>query len=201
MASFELLDRAANGFQTRLRLVTDAQLTLPTPCAEFNVRDLVAHQIRGMRIYTLLLHGAAREVVAKEQDSDIGSDDWIGAFGSAYRAMREAFCAPGALERTVAHPGMGDIPATMLFDLRLGELAVHGWDLARAIGADETLDPEVVAALWAFAEPLSGMLPSTGYFSSPSGDVPDTAPLQTRLLDLLGTSSVTESLRASQRNP
>ena len=94
MASFELLDRAANGFQTRLRLVTDAQLTLPTPCAEFNVRDLVAHQIRGMRIYTLLLHGAAREVVAKEQDSDIGSDDWIGAFGSAYRAMREAFCAP-----------------------------------------------------------------------------------------------------------
>lgn len=186
MASFELLDRAANGFQTRLRLVTDAQLTLPTPCAEFNVRDLVAHQIRGMRIYTLSLHGAAREVVAKEQDSGIGSDDWIGAFGSAYRTMREAFCAPGALERTVAHPGMGDIPATMLFDLRLGELAVHGWDLARAIGADETLDPDVVAALWAFAEPLSGMLPSTGYFSSPSGDVPDSAPLQTRLLDLLG---------------
>jgi len=186
MASFELLDRAANGFETRLRLVTDAQRTLPTPCPEFNVRDLVAHQVRGMRIYTLLLHGAAREVVAEEQQSDIGSDDWVGAFRSAYRTMRDAFCAPGALERTVAHPGMGEIPATMLFDLRLGELAVHGWDLARAIGADETLDPEVVAALWAFAEPLSGMLPSTGYFSSPSGDVPDTAPTQTRLLDLLG---------------
>jgi uncharacterized protein (TIGR03086 family) len=135
-----------------------------------------------MRIYTLLLHGAAREVVAKEQDGDIGSDDWTGAFRSAYRTMREAFGALGALERTVAHPGMGDIPATMLFDLRLGELAVHGWDLARAIGADETLDSDVVAALWAFAEPLS----STGYFSSPSGDVPDSAPLQTRLLDLLG---------------
>jgi hypothetical protein len=53
-------------------------------------------------------------------------------------------------------------------------------------GADDTLDPDVVAALRAFAEPLSGMLPSTGYFSSPSGDVPDTAPLQIRLLDLLG---------------
>ena len=186
MASFELLDRAADGFQTRLRLVTDAQRTLPTPCPEFNVHDLVAHQVRGMRIYTLLLHGAAREVVAKEQDSDIGSDDWVGAFRGAYQVMREGFGAPGALERTVAHPGMGEIPATMLFDLRLGELAVHGWDLARAIGADDTIDPDVVAALWAFAEPLSGMLPSTGYFSSPSGDVPDTAPMQTRLLDLLG---------------
>jgi Mycothiol maleylpyruvate isomerase N-terminal domain len=57
MASFELLDRAANGFQRRLRLVTDAQRMLPTPCPEFNVHDLVAHQIRGMRTYTLLLHG------------------------------------------------------------------------------------------------------------------------------------------------
>lgn len=139
-----------------------------------------------MRIYTLLLHGATREVVAKEQQSDMGSDEWIGAFSGAYRTMRDAFCAPGALEGTVAHPGMGDIPAAMLFGMQLGELAVHGRDLARAIGADETLDPEVVAALRAFAEPLSGMLPSTGYFHSPSGDVPDTAPLQTRLLDLLG---------------
>jgi hypothetical protein len=73
MASFELLDRAANGFETRLRLVTCAQRTLPTPRPELNVHDLVTHQIRGMRIYTLLLHGAAREVVAKEQQSDIGS--------------------------------------------------------------------------------------------------------------------------------
>jgi uncharacterized protein (TIGR03086 family) len=186
MASFELLDRAANGFETRLRLVTDAQRTLPTPCSERNVHDLVTHQIMGMRMYTLLLQGAAREVVAKEQDSDIGSDDWVAAFSGAYQTMREAFGAPGALERTVAHPRRGEIPSTMLFDMGLMELAVHGWDLARAIGADETLDPDVVAALWAYAEPLSAMLPSTGYFASPSGEVPDSAPLQTRLLDLLG---------------
>lgn len=64
MASFEFLDRAANGFETRLRLVTDAQRTLLTPCPEFNAHDLVTHQIRGMRIYTLLLHGATREVLA-----------------------------------------------------------------------------------------------------------------------------------------
>jgi hypothetical protein len=52
MTSFELLDRAANEFDKRLRLVTDAQRTLPTPCAEFNVRDLVTHQIQSMREYT-----------------------------------------------------------------------------------------------------------------------------------------------------
>ena len=72
MASFELLDRAANWFQTRLRLVTDAQRTLPTPCPERTVDDLVTHQIWGMRIYTLLLHGATREVVAKEERHRLG---------------------------------------------------------------------------------------------------------------------------------
>jgi hypothetical protein len=34
MASFELLDRAADGFEAHLRLVTGAQRTLPTPCPE-----------------------------------------------------------------------------------------------------------------------------------------------------------------------
>jgi hypothetical protein len=74
----------------RLRLVTDAQRTLPTPCPERNVHDLVAHQVRGMRIYTSLLHGAAREVVAKEQDSGIGSDDWIGAYQVNLRRLSKA---------------------------------------------------------------------------------------------------------------
>lgn len=188
MASFELLDRAADEFETRLRLVTDAQRTLPTPCEEWNVRDLVTHLIRGMRLYTLLLHGATGDVATKALEGfDVGSEDWAGVFRSGYRTMRDAFDAPGALERTVSHPGLGDIPATMLFDMRLTEFAVHGWDLARAIGADETIDPEIVAALWAFVEPWSAMLPSTGYVGSgASGDVPDSAPLQTRLLDLLG---------------
>jgi uncharacterized protein (TIGR03086 family) len=187
MASFELLDRAASEFDKRLRLVTDAQHALPTPCGEFNVRDLVTHQIQGMRGFTLLLNGATREGAEALGSCDIGSEDWRGAFNSSYQTMRDAFAAPGAMERTVTHPIMGNIPASMLFDIRMNELAVHAWDLARAIGADETLDPEVVASIWAFGEPMADILPSLGIFGSgASGEVPDSAPLQTRLLDLLG---------------
>jgi uncharacterized protein (TIGR03086 family) len=187
MASFDLLDRAANGFDKRLRLVTDTQRALPTPCGEFNVLDLVTHQIQGMRGFTLLVNGATREGAEAFEGGEIGSEDWVGVFNSDYQTMRDAFDAPGALERTVTHPIMGDIPASMLFDIRMNELAVHTWDLARAIGADETLDPEVVASIWAFGEPMAEILPSLGIFGSgPSGTVPDSAPLQTRLLDLLG---------------
>ena len=187
MASFDLLDRAAHEFDNRLRLVTAAQHALPTPCGEFSVRDLVAHQIYGMRGFTLLLNGAPREGAEAFEGGDIGPADWVGVFNSDYQVMRDAFDAPGALERTVRHPIMGDIPASMLFDIRVNELAVHAWDLARAIGADETLDSDVVASIWAFGEPMAEILPSLGIFGSgASGTVPDSAPLQTRLLDLLG---------------
>jgi uncharacterized protein (TIGR03086 family) len=187
MASFELLDRAANEFGKRLRLVTDAQRTLRTPCGEFNVRDLVAHQIEGMRSYTRLLEGATRDGAEVGDSGDIGSENWVAVFNSEYRTLRGAFDAPGALERTVTHRMMGDIPATTLFDMRMTELAVHAWDLARAIGADETLDPDVVAAIWAFCRPVAELLPSTGAFGrGASGNVPDSALTQTRLLDLLG---------------
>lgn len=188
MASFEILDRAAQDFEARLRLVTPAQQTLPTPCTEFNVRELVTHQIQSMREYTLLLNAATTGIGAEASESgELGTDDWVATFEDGYRTMSAAFRAPGALECTVPHPTMGDIPATMLLDMRVTELAVHGWDLARAIGADETLDPEVVASLWAFGEPLAEILPSLGIFGSgASGNVPDSAPQQTRLLDMLG---------------
>jgi uncharacterized protein (TIGR03086 family) len=140
-----------------------------------------------MRRYTLLLNQATGDGGVEASESrDLGPNDWIGAFNSEHRAMREAFQASGAFERTVAHPGMSEIAATNLIDMGMGELAVHGWDLARAIGADQTIDPQVVAVVRAFFEPLHGIQASTGYFSSTSGDVPDSAPQQTRLLDLLG---------------
>ena len=188
MASFVILDRAAKDFEARLRLLAPAQRTLPTPCAEFNVRELVTHQIQGMREYTVLLNAATTGIAAEQSESvELATEDWVGAFSNEYRTMSDAFRAPGVLECTVPHPTMGDTPTTMLLDMRVTELAVHGWDLARAIGADETLDPEVVASLRAFGEPLAEILPSLGIFGSgASGNVPDSAPLQTRLLDLLG---------------
>ena len=66
------------------------------------------------------------------------------------------------------------------------------WDLARAIGADETLDPEVVASLRAFGEPLAEILPSLGIFGSgASGNVPDAAPPANEVARPAGASPLT----------
>ena len=65
------------------------------------------------------------------------------------------------------------------------DLAIHGWDLARAIGADETIDPTYVAVIDEKVGPAIADLKASGQY----GDEvipPDGADAQTRLLAMFG---------------
>jgi uncharacterized protein (TIGR03086 family) len=146
----------------------------------------VRHVVAGTRMSTVLLEGATRdEAFATVASFEVG-DDPQATFATVMAENAAAFGVPGALTRTVAHP-MGDIPAELLLGFRIGDLTLHSWDLARAIGADETLDPVLVAAVWAAVSPMGDAIGTTGVFGDgPSGTVGDDAPLQTRLLDFTG---------------
>jgi uncharacterized protein (TIGR03086 family) len=65
------------------------------------------------------------------------------------------------------------------------DLAIHGWDLARAIGADETMAPDFVAIIDERVGPSIADLKASGQYGD---DVvpPDGADAQTRLLALFG---------------
>src|SRR2546425_594401 len=60
-----------------------------------------------------------------------------------------------------------------------------GWDLARAIGADETIDPELLDAVEPYYTPLVELLKATGAFG-PVVEPPEGADRQTTLLAMLG---------------
>ena len=181
----EVLDRATSEFETRLRQVRDDQWDAPTPCEGWTVRDLVQHVVRADRMAACLLAGGSREDGLAAAATDLG-DDPVAAFVSARDAMVVAFHEDGALERTCAHP-IGDIPAVQLFGFRVADHTLHAWDLARAIGADEQLDPEVVETVWEGMLPLAGFISELGMFGAgPTGEVGEDAPLQARLLDLSG---------------
>ena len=98
----------------------------------------------------------------------------------------QAFAQPDIAEHVFQHPA-GDMPGAQVLRFRVGDLLVHQWDLARAIGADETLDPGLVQEVWDGISPMVPMMATSGVFGSgPSGTVADDAPLQTRLLDAMG---------------
>lgn len=188
MNSIEALGTSRQEFESRLRQVGDDQWDLPTPCSEWSVRDLVNHMMLGTRMTVQLLAGGARdEVVAQLDDDLIGeADDPVAAWAALADQMEAGFGAADGLDGTVDHP-MGEIPRPMFIGFRIMDNAGHAWDLARAIGADEHLDDEVVRFAWEAIQPMAAGLGELGIFGdSASGGVGEDALLQTRWLDLLG---------------
>jgi uncharacterized protein (TIGR03086 family) len=186
MDPFETLDRATAEFERRLRLVTPEQWAGGTPCQGWTVRDLVIHVVNADRMAADLLHGASREEAMAAMQGDILGDDAAAAFADQRDAMVAAFREDGALERTCAHP-IGDIPAAQLMGFRVADHTLHAWDLARAIGADEQLDQELVETVWEAMQPMVPFMGSIGMFGEgPSGTLGDDAPVQAKVLDASG---------------
>jgi hypothetical protein len=80
-----------------------------------------------------------------------------------------------------------DMAGAQLLGFRIGGLTLHAWDLARGVGSDETLDTELVEAVWAQLSPMTPFIAQTGVFGAgPSGETRKDDPLQVRLLDLSG---------------
>jgi uncharacterized protein (TIGR03086 family) len=77
------------------------------------------------------------------------------------------------------------VPVTEYLREQTSDVAIHSWDLARAVGADETLDAELVSAVWTVFEPQQDTLAASGLYASPV-TVAEDAPLQSRLLAITG---------------
>lgn len=182
----EALDRAVAEFERRLVAVGDDQWDDPTPCEGWTVRDLVNHVVGANVLSTGLLHGATAEEMVAGYARDFLGEDPPAAFRASVAEQRSAFAEPGALERTCDHP-LGPVPGWQLLGFRLSDHLLHAWDLARAIGADEQLDPEVVELVYGGMAAMGEGLAAMGVFGSgASGTVPDDAPTQVKLLDLSG---------------
>jgi len=88
------------------------------------------------------------------------------------------------VDRTV-HLSFGEASGREYVMQLTADLAIHAWDLARATGQDDTLDPGVVAQLLPWTEANAGLLTASGMFGSRIDAGPD-APDDVRLLGLLG---------------
>jgi len=137
-------------FDRRVREVGLTDWALPTPCADWDVHDLVDHLTTEQLWVPPLLGGARIEDVGDRFDGDNLGEEPAATWSVVSREARTAWLAPSALESTV-HLSFGDAPAEVYLWQMTFDLAVHAWDLARAIGADETIDPELAEELRAWS--------------------------------------------------
>lgn len=137
-------------------------------------RDVVAHVVNGERMM----------VLGESEPLPEGAD-----LKAAWRETRqrvEAMAAdPAKMAETVQSP-MGEMPREQLIgNLVTMDLLVHTWDLARAVGADESLHAQAVADAYETLKPIDAMIRMPGVFG-PKITAPAGADLQTEFLNFLG---------------
>ena len=174
-----LQHRAHQEFATRIAAITD--WSGPTPDTDWNVRDLVAHVVEEQQWVPHLLAGRsvpqARASIERLRD-DLAEEWALYSFAAASAWASTPADAPVQLAADT-------VTAEEYLREQVADVTIHTWDLARAIGADETLDDELVRAVWTVFEPQKDALEASGLFASPVA-IPDDAPLQSRLLAVTG---------------
>jgi uncharacterized protein (TIGR03086 family) len=183
-----LLDRfllASKGFEHHLRAVPPGGWDAPTPCTEWDVRALVNHMTRGNLNYIGLLRGATREEFLAARDADALGDDPVTAFTESVGACAAAFAEEGALDRVVDYP-LGRLTGRRALAVRTTDSTVHTWDLARALGTDDSLDPGLTA--WideSYDDIFAGLALNPRVFAAPPPGAPRES-RQDRLLTRFG---------------
>lgn len=174
-ASLDLLNRAIE--QTGVlvgRVRPDEQANLPTPCTDWNVRQLVNHIVYDLRTFAHILRGEPRDAA----DVDLIDDDWPGAYRASADALLRTWRERGT-EGTLS-TSIGQFPASWAIGQHLTDIAVHGWDVARATRQPTELDPDVGEAALAWAR--ENLKPQfRGQAFKPEISVADNAPIYVRL--------------------
>jgi uncharacterized protein (TIGR03086 family) len=140
----ESLDVATCHFGRCLAAVSTDQWSWPTPCDEWDVQYLVAHVIGGNRFTCAVLAGrSADDAIAEVMSSSQLGDDPTSSWFTTVERQAAAFRRPDMLETPIDHP-VGPITGGDLLGFRVFDITVHAWDLARAVGVDDTLPADLV---------------------------------------------------------
>lgn len=176
-----LYEKAVTRTRNCIAAVRPDQWDDPTPCTEWNVRQLVSHMVSTTRNVKSILEGNGPQ----NWGDNVLGDDPLAAFDEARTDALAAARAPGAMARTVT-TRQGERPAVDYAIGQLQEMLVHGWDLAKATGQDTAMDPELVEVAYERVLRNRDRLRSGTAWGESEAAVADGADLQTKYLGILG---------------
>lgn len=138
----EPLQQAVSVTRDVLGNVSADQMSDPTPCASWDVSELINHIVGGQFFFSAGMHGEA----PSDDAPDFASGDFNAAFAEGSAASMAAFSEAGALEKMVTLP-FGQFPGAAFLALATTDTFAHAWDLAKATGQSTDLAPDLAAAL------------------------------------------------------
>jgi len=174
MREHELIALAAPPTLAVLRAIRADQLTAPTPCADYTVQDLLDH---------LVYWGPGLARASRHSDgvAPPGGDP----LERQIEQLVAAWSVPAAWQGMTSMGGPHEMPARMIGAMAIGELVVHGWDLARATGQQATWDETLIAFLHDEVAKTAELGREMQAYGA-EVPVPGTAPTLDRMLGLTG---------------
>ena len=152
----------------------------PSPVPEWTARDVVRHLVEW---FPGFLEGGTGVVLPQGPDVD---DDPVAAWRTMSDGVQALLDDPASAETTLRNPHIGEMPLPVAVSrFFTADVFMHTWDLARATGQDETLDPERCAEMFEGMQPFDELLRSSGQYGA-KVEVPDDADAQTKLLGFIG---------------
>jgi uncharacterized protein (TIGR03086 family) len=171
--------KVAADFTRRVRQVAADGWERPAPCEGWVARDVVRHLVEWLPHFFFtrwgLEAGAAPDV----------DEDPPGAWAAVDRAIQAALDDPDVAGSERDTPMGPQSFAATIDMICTPDVLVHTWDLARATGLDEALDPVEVHRLLIGIEPHDEQLRESGHYG-PRVAVDDDADEQTRLIAFTG---------------
>ena len=180
--------RALGAAHAMIESASPATLSNATPCEGWDARALIEHMIGVVQNFGAAFGGAPLTPPTSQGTAGLAGDSPAASYKQAADALMQAIRKPGALDQTIKLP-FGEMPGNQAINIVIGDQSIHTWDLARATGLDEGLDPDDVKASLAAMEAMEAefgeMMRQSGAFGA-KVDVPAGADDQTRLLHFLG---------------
>jgi uncharacterized protein (TIGR03086 family) len=179
--------RRAAAFEGKVAAVAPDAWGNQSPCAKWTARDVVDHIVA--------MHGYMLGPIGRSFEASV-TDDPLRAFQEARGAVEKVLDNPELAAQEVDTP-TGKMTAEAQIDQVVSDdLVLHGWDLARATGQDEAMDPDDVERLWRSTTSIPAEMitlyrtpgafgPDVEVFGA-EVPVPADAPLQDRLLGFIG---------------
>jgi len=174
--------KVASRFTQRANAVPDAAWDNPSPCEGWVARDIVRHMVEWMP--SMFLASVGIELPKGPSVDEDPAGAWQALNDTIQAALDNPAIAAREFDMRMGRYTVEDAVATFC----IGDVLVHTWDLARATGLDEALDPDEVHRLVEAMEPIDDLLRQSGQYG-PRVEVPGDADEQTRLIAFTGRHS------------